>query len=394
MKPGLHAAALLLLMWMHTANATITQLPGLVREPVRLDVTLPDGTHAELEALLTRPDKPGRFPVAIINHGVARDIRMIAAQAPESYSGPAIVFAQHGYAAIVVNRRGFGLSSELLHNPVGPCSDRDYVRIGRDWAVDVLAAAARVRHEPWADPERILLVGHSAGGFAALAGATNAPPGVVGIIAFSGAFGSPLEDFVCQPERLIEAMHAFGENVHIPSLWIYAQNDHFFGPVLARQMFDAYTASGAPAEFDAAAPFGRDGHLLMFAATPAPWWPRVASFLAQQHLPTSLAVELPPPMALPDPSGLDERGREDFAAYLASRSYEKAFATDGKGHYDRAFGQRSQEDAEAAVLGHCKDRSWPVRFMRWAIISLRLDLPHKPGLLRRCGQQERKIRAG
>ena len=50
---------------------------------------------------------------------------------------------------------------------------------------------------------------------------------------------------------------SFGENAHVPSLWIFAENDHFFGPHLARQMFDAYTAGGAPAEFDAAPSFGQ-----------------------------------------------------------------------------------------------------------------------------------------
>ncbi len=75
------------------AYATTTQLPGLVREPFRLAVTNPNGTHAELEALLTRPDKPGRFPLAIINHGLPRDTAAIIREAPESYSGPAIVFA-------------------------------------------------------------------------------------------------------------------------------------------------------------------------------------------------------------------------------------------------------------------------------------------------------------
>ena len=38
-----------------------TQLPGLIREPFRLAVTLPDGTHTELEALLTVPIGPGAF---------------------------------------------------------------------------------------------------------------------------------------------------------------------------------------------------------------------------------------------------------------------------------------------------------------------------------------------
>lgn len=358
MKAPRRILSFLLISWACAANATMTQLPGLVRESFRLNVTMPDGTHAELEALLTRPDKPGRFPLAIINHGLPRDVTAIVQGAPENYSGTAIVFAQHGYAAVVVNRRGYGMSSGPLGGDFGPCSDRDYPRAGHAWAAEILASVARLRAEPWADPDHVLLVGHSAGGFAALAAAKDDPAGVVGIVDFAGGLGSPRADFVCQPERLIQTMHGFGENAHVPSLWVFAENDHSFGPDLARRMFDAYTAGGAPAEFDAAPPFGSDGHFLIFAASPAPWWPRIATFLDHLHLPVQAVVDLPPLAALPVPPGLDARGNGDFASYVTSRSYEKAFATDGKGHYARIFGQRTEEDAQSAALKHCEQRDW------------------------------------
>jgi dienelactone hydrolase len=351
-------AASLTLLCRHAANATTIQLPGLIREPFGLAVTLSDGTHATLEALLTRPDKPGRFPLALINHGLPRDATLIVRMAPEGYSGPAIVFAQHGYAAVVVNRRGFGQSSGPTETATGPCSDRHYAKAARDWAADILAAITSLRQETWVDPDRILLVGHSTGGLASLAAAAQNPPGLVGIVDFAGGAGSSMPDFVCQPERLVQTMHELGEPVRTPSLWIFAENDHFFGPALAQQLFDAYTAGGAPGEFDAAPAFGTDGHLLIYAAARAPWWPRVAGFLEQLHLPTSLVVNLPPPADLPVPSGLDARGKADFAGYVTSRSYEKPFAVDQDGHYGHVFGQRTQEDAEAAALAHCKEREW------------------------------------
>ena len=352
-------AAALVLLSIQLAHATMTQLPGIIREPLRLDVTLPDGTRASLEALVTRPDRPGRFPLAMINHGLPRDGEDAVRETPEAYSGPAIVFAQHGYAAMVVNRRGFGFSSGLPDLMVlGACSDRDYGRVGHAWAADIVAALASLRHEPWVEPDRVVLIGHSAGGFAALSAATDALPGVIGIIDFAGGIGSPREGFVCQPERLLATMHDFGTLTHIPSLWIFARNDGFFAPAIARQMFDAYTASGAPAQFDAAPPFDGDGHLLIFSAAFAPWWPRVAAFLDELHLPIQPIVELPSPAALPDPPGLDARGERDFASYVTSLTYEKAFATDGKGHYGRIIAQRTQEDAEAAALEHCRRRGW------------------------------------
>jgi len=350
--------AVVLLVCASPALATMTQLPGLVREPLRLAITLPDGTTAELEALVTRPDGPGRFPLALINHGLPRNASAAVRMTPETYSSPAIVFAQHGYAAVVVNRRGFGLSSASIDLPMGPCGDRDYTEAARAQAVDILAALGSLRQEPWVDPEHIVLVGHSLGGLAALAAATDAPAGVTGIIDFAGLLGSAMTGMVCSPQHLVATMHELGAATHIPSLWIFAQNDGFFGPAIARQTFDAYTAAGASAEFDAAPPYGHNGHLLIFSPPPVVWWPRVAGFLEQLHLPTRLVDDLPSPADLPEPPNLDTRGKQDLADYVHTRDYEKAFATDGKGHYANIIAQRTQEDAEAAALAHCKSRGW------------------------------------
>lgn len=350
--------AVMLLVCARPAFATITQLPGLVRETLKLGVSLPDGTKAELEALVTRPDGPGRFPLILINQGIPRDVSAAVRLTPESYSSPAIVFAQHGYAAVVVNRRGFGLSSGSIDLPMGPCGDRDYTAAARAQAVDILAVLATLRGEPWVDPDHLVVVGHSLGGLAALAAAADAPAGVVGIVDFAGGLGSQMPGMVCSPQHLVATMRDLGAVVHISSLWIFAQNDQFFGPALARQMFDAYTSAGAPAEFDAAPPYDHDGHLLIFSPPPAVWWPRVAGFLAQVHLPTRLVADLPSLADLPEPANLDARGKEDFAFYAHTSDYEKALATDGRGHYGSVVAQRSQEDAEAAALAHCKSRDW------------------------------------
>lgn len=352
------AVAIALLVWAWPALATMTQLPGLVREPLELAVSLPDGSTARLEALVTRPDAPGRFPLAMINHGLPRDPVAAVRMTPEAYSSPAIVFAQHGYAAVAVNRRGFGLSTGPFDVRSGPCDDRDFSRPAHVHASDVLGALEALRREPWVDSDRIVLVGHSLGGLAALAAATEAPAGVKAIVDFAGGLGSPRPGVLCSPQHLVATMRDLGAATHIPSLWIFAQNDGFFGPAIAREMFDAYTAAGAPAEFDAAPAYGREGHLLIYATAPALWWPRVSQFLEELQLPTRMIVDVPPLGELPDPADLDAQGKEDFALYVHTRAYEKAFATDGKGHYASIFARRTQEDAEVAALDRCKSRGW------------------------------------
>jgi dienelactone hydrolase len=284
-----------------------------------------------------------------------RNAADIPLQRPEIYFSPALVFAQRGYAAVIVMRSGYGRSDGPFAESLGPCSARTYMDAGQAAAGDVLSALAVLRKEPWVDPDRVVLVGHSMGGFAVLAASAANPPGVLGIISFAGAVGSPRPDYVCQPDRLIEADREFGKTARIPSLWIFAENDHFFGPDLARTMFDAYAAHGAPAALFEAPPFGHDGHALIWSPDGTAWWPRVASFLASLHLPTDVQIPLAAPASLAEPVPLDDAGRAVFATYQHSRSYEKAFATDPAGHYGVAYSARTQEDAVSVALKNCQE---------------------------------------
>jgi ABC-type phosphate/phosphonate transport system substrate-binding protein len=52
----------------------------------------------------------------------------------------------------------------------------------------------------------------------------------------------------CAPDTLVEATRSFGKTSRIPTLWIYAENDTYFGPDLAKRMYEAFTAAGGNAE--------------------------------------------------------------------------------------------------------------------------------------------------
>jgi dienelactone hydrolase len=351
-------AALILLPAAALAS-DITELPGLVRRPLSVPVITPAGQEKHLDGLVIRPDGTGPFPLAVITNGLPRSPSDIPALRPESYSSPAIIFAQHGYAAVVVERSGYGRSDGPFQESLGPCLDRNYLKPGQTGGADILAAVSSLRKQPWVDPDRVLLVGHSMGGFAALAVAATNPPGIRGVISFAGAVGSMHPDQVCQPERLLDADTVFGRTARVPSLWIFAQNDHFFGPDLVRHMFDAYVAGGAPASLFLAPSYGRDGHMLIAAPADTAWWPQVAAFLETLHLPTRLVVPLPPLPALAEPAPLDAPGHQAFAVYAPSRTYEKAFATDPDGHYGVAYGQRTRQDAEHAAIKDCERMQGP-----------------------------------
>jgi dienelactone hydrolase len=94
------------------------------------------------------------------------------------------------------------------------------------------------------------------------AAATN-PSGVVGILDFAGGHGAASPDRVCSPDQLVDDAGILGRTARIPALWIYSENDHYIPAALGRRVFEAYVASGAPAQLEVLPPFGVEGHAML-----------------------------------------------------------------------------------------------------------------------------------
>lgn len=280
--PLLLAAFLLFL----AAGPTAARDQGLVAGPVQVPVTVPASAGAQdlrLSGYLARPDGPGPFPIVVLTHGSPRDANARGGMRAEQAERQARDFARRGWAALSVLRRGFGTSQGEFAENAGRCGSREYASAGRAAATDLRQAAQWLAGQAWADGNRLLLVGVSAGGFAATALAADPPPGLVGIVNFAGGRGSRGPNDVCQPDRLIDAFAQYGRTARAPALWIYAENDLYFGPALARAMHAAYRAGGAPAEFHMLPPFETDGHRL-YGRAPEAWWPLVDAFLDRQGI--------------------------------------------------------------------------------------------------------------
>ncbi|WP_230681149.1 hypothetical protein [Paracidovorax cattleyae] len=55
-----------------------------------------------------------------------------------------------------------------------------------------------------------------------------------------------------------------GTQVRVPTLWLYAENDQYWGPDMPRQWFGAFREGGDDAQFIAAPALeGADGHNLL-----------------------------------------------------------------------------------------------------------------------------------
>ena len=325
--------------------ADVVQPRGLVRELDSVPFSQPNGPTLYLKAIVARPAAAGRFPLVVISHGSPRRITEAKKRDLDWADWIADDFARRGWAAATVLRRGYGASDGAVADSYGTCNGPQFRAAGLMSAQDIVQAVRYFQKQPYVDPTRVLLVGVSAGGFGSIAAASLAPTGVVAVVNFAGGRGSVSADVICKPDELVEAYGDFGKTVRVPSLWIYSQNDHFFGPDLARRMFAAFKSSGAPGELIIAPPYQRDGHNLIFGQPI--WRDAVYDFLKRNHLPFAAPT-------LPQPPQASAAIAQAFADYLATPNYEKAFVIGPGGAYGWASGYNTADAALAAAREQCE----------------------------------------
>jgi dienelactone hydrolase len=324
-----------------------------------LRIPMKEAGKKGLEAVMVRPNDGAAHPLALLNHGTPRESSERPGMTPWGLLPQAREFARRGWTTVIVMRRGYGDSGGGYSEEGYACSPRaDYYDSGRESAKDLRAAMAYLATRPEVDATRMISVGVSAGGFATVALTADPPAGLVAAISFAGGRGSRKPDEVCNPEVLVRAFYDFGKKSRIPMLWVYAENDHFFGPSIAAQFYQAFTSAGGKAEFVHATAFGKDGHGLFSWRGTAIWTPMVESFLARQNLPlraTLLALPGPPDVAAP--SQLSEDGVAEFRYFLTMPAH-KAFAISQDGrHYGYGFGKRTDKEASKTAEEHCRENA-------------------------------------
>lgn len=260
---------------------------ALIEENTFLDVQI-DGRPYRLEALIVKPaNATGRLPIALITHGRNAAAEANAKKRASDQLPQARDFAHRGWLAVVVVRRGFGLSNG--HEPPGvDCVRQNFRDNFERSADDLMAALAAIARRPDADPRRVVAAGVSAGGAAVLALAARRPPGLLGVINVSGGLQLARGGVPCGYEPgLISAFASFGARARVPTLWLYAQNDQLFAPALVRALNEAYARGGGTADLTLFPPLSMDGHQLwaVFEGRKQ-WLPALDRFLLARGLPT------------------------------------------------------------------------------------------------------------
>ncbi|TWO71573.1 dienelactone hydrolase [Caenimonas sedimenti] len=258
----------------------------LIEEVVQLPVRVEDMhgkpvTHTIVVTIFHDDAMPRPYPLAVLGHGRSGKAEERASFGRARYTAHSRWLTQQGFIVAVPTRIGYGDTGGPDVEASGPCSKRNYPPGYQAAADQTLAVIALLRARPDVSGDRGVVLGQSYGGATALAVAARNPPGVQLAINFAGGGGgnpetSPQQP--CQPALLGRMFSGFGQSARIPTLWIYSENDMYFGPTHPRTWFEAYRAGGGPGEFVQFPPFGADGHRL-FADGAELWRPRVLEFL-------------------------------------------------------------------------------------------------------------------
>jgi dienelactone hydrolase len=234
-----------------------------------------------MRTMLFRPPGDGPFPLALINHGSSQNAMRRATEPHPEYPALTEWLLARGYAVAVPQRPGHGETSGPYYESQGNCADANYRHPAEAAAGEIAGVVDFLARQPFVTRTGGVAIGQSAGGWAMLALATRHLSQVQGVIAFAPGMGGRINDVRgqnCAPGRLIEAARGFGERARLPSLWLYAQNDSYFGPALSKRLFDAYRLAGGPAEYHLLPPVEPDGHNLI-QAPGITWGQTVENFL-------------------------------------------------------------------------------------------------------------------
>jgi dienelactone hydrolase len=243
-------------------------------------------------AYVVRPVGDGPFPLAVMNHGVSLNARERSFFPLVEFRDAAMWFARRGYMVVAPTGPGYGAGAldapelglfSVFYSKIGACENPNFRDAGMaaaaldKWIIDYMT------DQKYAVPNNAIVIGQSAGGWAAIALSSQNLPSVKAIIVFAAGRGGRVggkPNNNCAPDKLVEATAEFGRSARTPMLWIYTENDTFFGPDLSKRMLAAYTGAGGDAEYHLMPPFGSDGHFFIGSPDAIPQWsPLVSQFL-------------------------------------------------------------------------------------------------------------------
>lgn len=234
-----------------------------------------------IKVTVFRDTQREKAPYLILNHGRPASPSGFAAMKRQRYSGNSRYFVSLGFVVLVPTRAGYGDSGGIDVEYSGRCDNRDFGPVyaaAADQTAAVLEAAKRLAY---VDLSRGIVVGQSFGGMTSIALSARPLPGLAGAVNFAGGGGGNPTDRPgnpCSAHRLKALYRDYGAASKVPTLWLYSENDRYWGPELPREWFNGFVAAGGKARFIQLPPYQDNGHGI-FTGNPGSWKPGFERFL-------------------------------------------------------------------------------------------------------------------
>ncbi|MGT2440012.1 dienelactone hydrolase family protein [Bradyrhizobium betae] len=267
-----------------TTIALLSLLALLMASPVCAQVTFgPSGEEGEqlrrqewlvpspdtdiaAHALLFRPAGAGPFRLAVIAHASTQNVLRRAQMPQPEYRPLAAYLVARGFAVLVPQRLGHGATAGRYVEDQGGCDEADYARSGRATAEQIQLALDHLQKQDFIRKQAAIVIGHSAGGWGALALADADPKAISAITVFAPGRGGHANDEpnrICAPHTLLAAAAEFGKAARIPVTWLVAASDSYFSPAFSKSLADAFRGGGGKADFRILPAVGSEGHWLI-----------------------------------------------------------------------------------------------------------------------------------
>jgi dienelactone hydrolase len=255
-------------------------------DPIQVPIDDNAGHRWLMKGRICRPEGVDKPQLVVINHGVPPNTADLPRVFGARCDSEAVQwFVQRRYAVVIVVRLGYGATGGPWTEGFPDCGRADYYQSGMEIARQIDTIVNYAVSLPNVDPEDVIVVGQSAGGWGTLAYNSMPHPHVSAFINMAGGMGAHLHlktDQNCKSDQLIEVAGRFGQTSTTPMLWIYADNDTYFDRSLSMHMLSAFLGAGGQAQIYRPERFLREGHALFWAhGGSLVWGPAVAYYLAK-----------------------------------------------------------------------------------------------------------------
>jgi dienelactone hydrolase len=313
----------------------------------------------EIPVLIFRPKGEGPYPLVIMNHGRAvADKR--AQQGVQRFENLSRYLVGKGFAVMLPTRVGYAeTSGDFDPESSGDCKSPRLEPMSIAASDQVLATLELAKTLAFIDTSRWIVMGQSVGGLTTVATVGRHPAGLLGGVNFAGGVGGDPDKHPgapCGPKQVASLWGSQAKSATVPMLWLYWENDLYWGPDIPRRWHEAWTESGGRAEFHTLPAAGQNGHGAVNFDMDH-WVPLVDAFLAK------LGFDKPGFIARPSPSGfakIDEVDKVPIGKPSIESSYRKFLEAKSPRAYaigpSNATGWGSGDWAMGKALGNCARR--------------------------------------